>query len=177
MDAEKIIAGKRILIVDDEQDVLDGLVDLLEICKIDTASSFEEGKRLLEENDYDIAILDIMGVKGFDLLKIANERNVPSLMLTAHALSEENLKKSAKDGAAYYAPKDEMKNIVVFVADVIEAMEKKKSPWVRWFDRLGSFYDKKFGGTDWREKERKFWEERLKARGYPVDYSDTNAYR
>jgi DNA-binding NtrC family response regulator len=177
MDAEKIIAGKRILIVDDEQDVLDGLVDLLEICKIDTASSFEEGKRLLEENDYDIAILDIMGVKGFDLLKVANERNVPSLMLTAHALSEENLKKSAKDGAAYYAPKDEMKNIVVFVADVIEAMEKKKSPWVRWFDRLGSFYDKKFGGTDWREKERKFWEERLKARGYPVDYSDTNAYR
>ena len=176
MDAEKIIAGKRILIVDDEQDVLDGLVDLLEICKIDTASSFEEGKRLLEENDYDIAILDIMGVKGFDLLKIANERNVPSLMLTAHALSEENLKKSAKDGAAYYAPKDEMKNIVVFVADVIEAMEKKKSPWVRWFDRLGSFYDKKFGGTDWREKERKFWEERLKARGYPVDYSDTNGH-
>ena len=176
MDAEKIIAGKRILIVDDEQDVLDGLVDLLEICKIDTASSFEEGKRLLEENDYDIAILDIMGVKGFDLLKVANERNVPSLMLTAHALSEENLKKSAKDGAAYYAPKDEMKNIVVFVADVIEAMEKKKSPWVRWFDRLGSFYDKKFGGTDWREKERKFWGERLKARGYPVDYSDTNRH-
>jgi DNA-binding NtrC family response regulator len=176
MDAEKIIAGKRILIVDDEQDVLDGLVDLLEICKIDTALSFEEGKRLLEENDYDIAILDIMGVKGFDLLKIANERNVPSLMLTAHALSEENLKKSAKDGASYYAPKDEMKNIVVFVADVIEAMEKKKSPWVRWFDRLGSFYDKKFGGTDWREKERKFWEERLKARGYPVDYSDANGH-
>jgi DNA-binding NtrC family response regulator len=172
MEAEKIIAGKKILIVDDEKDVLDGLIDLLEMCKIDTALSFEEGKRLLEENDYDLAILDIMGVKGFDLLKIANEMNVPALMLTAHGLSEENLKKSAEDGAAYYAPKDEMKNITVFVADVIEAMEKKKSPWTRWFDRLGSFYDRKFGGTDWREKEKKFWEERIRARGYPIDYSN-----
>jgi DNA-binding NtrC family response regulator len=174
MDAEKIIAGKKILIVDDEKDVLDGLIDLLEICKIDTALSFEEGKRLLEENEYDLAVLDIMGVKGFDLLKIANERNVPALMLTAHGLSEENLKKSAKDGAAYYAPKDEMKNIGVFVADVIEAMEKKKSPWIRWFDRLGGFYDRKFGGTDWREKEKKFWEERIKDRGYPIDTSNPN---
>ena len=174
MDAEKIIAGKKILIVDDEKDVLDGLIDLLEICKIDTALSFEEGKRLLEKNDYDLAILDIMGVKGFDLLKIANKMNVPALMLTAHGLSEENLKKSAEDGAAYYAPKDEMKNIAVFVADVIEAMEKKKSPWTRWFDRLGSFYDRKFGGTDWREKEKKFWEERIRARGYPIDYSDSD---
>ena len=172
MDAEKIIAGKKILIVDDEKDVLDGLIDLLEVCKIDTALSFEEGKRLLEENDYDLAVLDIMGVKGFDLLKIANEMNVPALMLTAHGLSEENLKKSATDGAAYYAPKDEMKNIAVFVADVIEAIEKKKSSWIRWFDRLGSFYDRKFGGTDWREKEKKFWEERMKARGYPLSHSD-----
>ena len=174
MDAEKIIAGKKILIVDDEKDVLDGLIDLLEICKIDTALSFEEGKRLLEENDYDLAVLDIMGVKGFDLLKIAKERNVPALMLTAHGLSEENLKKSAKDGAAYYVPKDEMKNIEVFVADVIEAMEKKKSPWVRGLDRLGSFYDSKFGGTDWREKEKKFWEEKIKDRGYPFPSSDPN---
>jgi len=47
--------------VDDEKDVLDMLIELLEICKIDTAQSFEEGKRLLEENDYAVAILDIMG--------------------------------------------------------------------------------------------------------------------
>ncbi|MFH1479740.1 MAG: response regulator [Pseudomonadota bacterium] len=161
MDAKKIIEGKRVLIVDDEVDVLDSLIDLLSSCKIDTATSFEDGKRMLESNDYDVAILDIMGVKGFELLKIANSRSIPALMLTAHALSEENLKKSAETGACYYAPKDEMSKIELFVADVIEAKEKNKNPWVKWFERLGSFYDNKFNGPDWREKEKAFWKKKL----------------
>jgi hypothetical protein len=85
-------------------------------------------------------------------------------MLTAHALSEESLKKSAEDGASYYAPKDEIGKIDLFIADVLEAKEKNKSPWVKWFERLGGFYDRKFHGTNWREQERKFWEEKLKKR-------------
>ena len=163
MDPKKILMGKRVLIVDDEKDVLDTLVGLLDICKIDKASSFEEGKRFLESDDYDIAILDIMGVKGFELLKVANKRKIPALMLTAHALSEENLKKSAENGASYYAPKEEMNNIDVFVADVLEAKEKNKNAWVKVFERLGNFYDKKFGGPDWREKEKEFWEKTLQS--------------
>jgi len=103
MDVDKIIKGKRILIVDDEQDVLDSLIDLLDMCKVDKALSFEEAKALMEENYYDIAVLDIMGVKGYDLLKIANDHKIPALMLTAHALSSDNLKRSADQGAAYYA--------------------------------------------------------------------------
>jgi DNA-binding response OmpR family regulator len=163
MDPKKMIRGKRLLVVDDEKDILETLAALLDMCKIDKASTFEEGKRLLNTNEYDVAILDIMGVKGFELLKIANDRNVPALMLTAHALSEESLKKSAENGASYYAPKDEINKIDVFVADVLEAKEKKKSAWVKVFERLGGFYDKKFGGSNWREKEKEFWEKRVKA--------------
>ncbi len=162
MDPKKLLKGKKILIVDDEPDVLESLIELLDMCRIDTASSFEEGKRLLEGQRYAIAILDIMGVQGFELLKIANKQKIPALMLTAHALSEESLKKSAEDGAAYFAPKDKMHEIELFVADVLEALEKKKSPWAKWFERLGGFYDKKFHGPNWREQERKFWEEKLK---------------
>jgi DNA-binding response OmpR family regulator len=162
MDPKKMLKGKKILIVDDEPDVLDQLIDLLDMCRIDTASSFEEGKGLLDSKSYDIAILDIMGVDGFELLKIANNREIPALMLTAHALSEESLKKSAEEGASYYAPKEKMHEIEFFVADVLEAIDKKKSPWVRWFERLGGFYDKRFHGTNWREQEREFWEEKIK---------------
>jgi DNA-binding response OmpR family regulator len=162
MDPKKLLQGKKILIVDDEPDVLESLIELLDMCRIDTASSFDEGERLLQDQNYDIAILDIMGVQGFELLKIANGQEIPALMLTAHALDEESLKKSAEDGAAYFAPKEKMHEIDLFVADVLEALQKKKSPWEKWFERLGGFYDKRFHGPNWREQERKFWEEKLK---------------
>ena len=162
MDTEKTLKGKRVLIADDEQDILDLLVELLSACMVDPASSFEEAKRLLETQYYDIAVLDIMGIRGFELLEIANKRGIPALMLTAHALSEESLRKSAEEGASYYVPKDEIGKIDVFVADVIEAREKKKNPWVRWYERLGSFFDKKFSGPNWREQQKEFWEEKLK---------------
>jgi len=162
MDADNIILGKRILIVDDEPDVLDTLFDLLGNCKIDRASSYEEAKTLLEMEDYDAAILDIMGVDGYGLLEIARGKKIPAIMLTAHALSEENLLKSAEQGAAYYAPKEELINIKEIVAEVIEAVEQKKSPWEKMFVRLAGFYDKQFNGTDWREKQEEFWRKKAK---------------
>jgi len=164
MDAEKVIMGKKVLIVDDEKDILEVLTELLDLCKIDAASSFEEAKKFLDTYDYDIAILDIQGVKGFELLEMANQRGIPALMLTAHALTPENLKKSAEEGAAYYAPKDEINNIATFVADVIEAKEKNKNPWVKWFDRLGGWFDVVFTGPNWREREKEFWEAHMRER-------------
>lgn len=166
MNIDKIIFGKQILIVDDEEDVLDTLYDLLGNCKIDKASSYEQAKEMFENNPYDIAILDIMGVDGYGLLEIAKEKKVPAIMLTAHALSEENLIKSAEMGAAYYAPKEELINIKAIVADVIDAIESKKSTWARMFDRLAGFYDRQFNGPDWREKQKAFWEKKRKEIGY-----------
>jgi len=164
MNSKNILKGKRILIVDDEPDVLESLIELLEMCKIDTASSFEDGKRLIEDQAYNIVILDIMGVRGFDLLKIANEQKIPALMLTAHALSEESLKESAQGGAAYFAPKDKMAEIEIFVADVLTALKMKKSTWEKWLDRLGGFYDSRFHGTNWREQEKRFWNKKMKTK-------------
>jgi hypothetical protein len=80
-------------------------------------------------------------------------------MLTAHALSEESLTKSAKSGAAYFVPKDKMADIDVYVADVFTALEKKQSPWERWYRRLGGSFDKRFHGTHWRKEEEEFWKD------------------
>lgn len=158
MDPQKIIMGRTVLIVDDEKDVLEVLTELLDLCKIDAASSFEEAKEFLDRYDYDLVVLDIMGVKGFELLEIAKQKGIPALMLTAHALTEESLKKSAEEGAAYFVPKNEMEQIATFVADVIEAREKKKNPWTRWFERLGGTFDRIFTGPNWREREKEFWD-------------------
>ncbi|MEA2038923.1 MAG: response regulator [Thermodesulfobacteriota bacterium] len=161
MDPEKFLRGKAVLIVDDEKDILEFLVDLLDMCKIDTATSFEQAKELLETHYYDAAVLDIMGVRGYDLLEIANDKKVPALMLTAHALSKENLKRSFKDGASYYVPKDEIGKVDEYLADMIDALEKKKNVWSRWYDKLSGFCDTRFG-ENWRDEDPQFWDSLLK---------------
>ena len=168
METKALLRGKKVLIVDDEPDILDILTELLSTCMIDRASTFEVAKQLLESEHYDIVVLDIMGVKGFELLQIAKQKDVPALMLTAHALNKESLKKSAEEGASYYVPKEEISKIAVFVADVIEARKKGKNPWVKWFERLGTFFDerKNFSGPNWREQHKKFWDDKLRKLPY-----------
>ena len=141
----RILDGKKILIVDDEPDVLETLEELLPMCDVVTSSSFDEAKRALESTSFDLAILDIMGVNGFELLKIAKKRDVLAIMLTAHALSPETTSQAYKEGAASYIPKEKMTDIVLYLNDVLEAVEKGKNSWWRWFERFGSFYEKKFG--------------------------------
>ena len=157
MTAKDLLDGKRVLVVDDEPDVLETLADLLPMCKVVKASNFEEASNYLETEYFDLAVLDIMGVEGYKLLEIANQRNVTAVMLTAHALSPENVVKSYKEGAASYLPKEEMVNIASFLNDVLEAQQQGKSTWSRWYDRMGGFFEKKFGAK-WQEDEKDFWE-------------------
>ena len=136
MKPEEVIAGKYVLVVDDEQDVLDTLIEILDMCRLDTASSFSEAEKLLRENPYDITVLDIMGVNGYELLKIAKSQNIPALMLTAHASSSDSLNRLAEGGAAYYAPKDKMHELDTFLADVFQAIDEGKSSWEKSLERL-----------------------------------------
>jgi len=156
MTEKSLLDGKKILIVDDEPDVLDTLEDLLPMCDLVRASTFDEAKNLLESQYFDMAILDIMGVEGYKLLEIGNKKNVIAVMLTAHALSVDDTVKSYKEGAASYIPKEEMANITTFLNDILEAKEKGKSFWWRWVERLGSYYDEKFG-RDWQDNDEDFW--------------------
>ncbi len=155
---EEILAGKRILIVDDEPDVLDTLKELLDMCHIDTAEDFETAKDFFDNNTYDVAILDIMGVRGFELLQIANGKGIPALMLTAHAISPDNLVKSIKEGAQSYVPKEKISQIKTFLGEILKAQRDGIKKHGNWFRRLKPFFDERFG-RDWREKDREFWED------------------
>lgn len=155
---EEDLAGKNILIVDDEADILETLQELLDMCIIDTAPNFDTAEKFLKKNPYDVAILDIMGVRGYDLLALCNQRNIPALMLTAHALSPDNLVKSIKGGARSYVPKDRITDIAVFIRDILDAQQKGVEKSGTWFARLKPFFDKKFG-VGWRKKDKDFWKE------------------
>jgi CheY-like chemotaxis protein len=156
MDPKDILKGKRVLVVDDEEDILEFLVELLDMCKLDTATSFEEAKALLENTFYDIAVLDIMGVRGYELLETTTRKGIPTLMLTAHAISKDNLKRSFEKGASYYVPKDEINKTDVFLADILEAREKNKNVFVKWYERLSGFCDRRFG-PNWKDEDPEFW--------------------
>jgi DNA-binding NtrC family response regulator len=158
MATDDILKGKKILIVDDEPDILEILKLFLEQCDIETASAFEEAKELLENNTYDVAILDIMGVRGFELLAIANATKTPALMLTAHGLNPDNLVKAIQDGAKSYIPKEKMNEIDVYLKEILFAKEEGVEKPGNWFARLGSFFDERFG-SDWKKQDEKFWAE------------------
>ncbi len=154
------LKDKKVLIVDDEPDVLDSLEELLDMCRISRAQSFEEADRLLNTEKFDIAILDIMGVDGYQLLETANRKKIITVMLTAHALSPDNIKKSYLGGACSYIPKEEMINIEAFLLDVLKAKQAGKNPWTSWYSRLSAFCEEKFG-KDWDKDEKEFWEKMI----------------
>ena len=152
------LKGKKILIVDDEPDVLAVLEDLLEMCDLSKASTFDKAKELLESQSFDIAVLDIMGVDGYGLLEIATRKNIPALMLTAHAFTPDNLVRSIRDGAASYIPKEKIAEIGSYVIDVLKAKEEGKNSWDQWQDRFPtSFFEKRWGAA-WKSASDDFQE-------------------
>jgi DNA-binding NtrC family response regulator len=152
-----LLEGKKLLLVDDELDVLDTLEDLLPMCEVKKAGNYNAARDLLANQKFDIAILDIMGVEGYTLLELAGKQNVTAVMLTARALSPENVVRSYKGGAASYLPKEKMVDIASFLNDILKSKEQGENPWKRWYRRLSSYFEDKFG-ADWKDDQKEFWE-------------------
>ena len=143
MSSESLLKDKVILVVDDEPDVLEAIADELDMCIIHKAQDYNTALESITMYTYDVVILDIMGVNGFELLKKSVERGFPTLMLTAHALTPEALKTSIKLGSVSFLPK--------------EKMAEGKPIWVKLFNRFGDYFNRRFG-PDWKEKDKFFKE-------------------
>jgi DNA-binding NarL/FixJ family response regulator len=115
--------------------------------KLDKATSYQEAADMLRSRNYDLMILDIMGVRGFDLLDLAVSRGLPVVMLTAHALNPEALKRSFEMKARAYLPKEKLGEIVPFLEDIIEETDIP-SGWARTMKRLDDFFENRWG-EDW----------------------------
>jgi DNA-binding NtrC family response regulator len=152
-----MLKGKTILAVDDEPDVLETIVEILDKCRIETAGSFDKAQQLLTAGRYDMVILDIMGVKGLDLLDTAVEKGFPCVMLTAPALSPEYLLKAMQRGATSYHPKEDLANLDSLLSDLFDIMEKGGSPWHHTLKRLEPLLDERFP-SGWREDYRVLWD-------------------
>jgi len=155
-----ILSGKKILAVDDEPDVLtvleEEIMGACPDCKFEKATTYEKAAELIKSNSYDVVILDIMGVRGFDLLDLSVSRNLRVAMLTAHALTADALKRSFEMKARAYLPKEKLGEIVPFLEDVLQY--DYLPGWKRLLEKLKGFFDTKFE-SDWEKKSGLNWQE------------------
>ncbi len=150
------LEGIRILAVDDEEDVLDTIEEGLEFSHVDKASDFDMAKEKIEREKYDLAILDIMGVDGLNLLRETVSKGIPTVMLTAHAMNADTLMTSIQRGAISFLPKEKLADLEQLLSDILEAHHAGKPTWKILFEELGEHFDKNFG-PNWQAKHSDFW--------------------
>lgn len=141
----EILNGKRILVVDDEPDILDIVSEVLNTSKVVCAGNFDEARELITKESFDLVILDIMGVNGFALLEACRAKKLPAAMLTAHAINVESLNVAVKLGAVSFLPKEELGRLPEIVAEILGDLAKGQTHWVRLFKRLGPFFKERLG--------------------------------
>ena len=155
---ESYLKGKSILAVDDEEDILETIEDILEDAHVDLARDYETASQKIRVNQYDLTILDIMGVNGIKLLEEAVARGIPTVMLTAHAVNPETLMTSIRKGAIAYLPKEKLAELDELLNSLLGAHERGDPPWKVLFEMLGDYFNERFG-PDWKQKDRAFWSE------------------
>ena len=144
----EILKGKTILVVDDEKDILETVSEILDMCNVVSKTSYQDALDYLQANGADLVLLDIMGVNGFELLEHAVSKEIPAVMMTAHALSVETLKKSIDMGARAYLPKEKLAELTPFLEDVLTMGHRET--WSQVFKRLQEFFNDTFG-ADWKK--------------------------
>ena len=145
MDKDTPLAGKKILVVDDEPDLLGTVAEVLEPAQVVTAENFEEALRHIENETFDLVILDIMGVRGFDLLEACRLRSQPAAMLTAKAINVESLDQSVKLGAVSFIPEGDPAACPKSWSRFWTVWRRDRPHWARLFPASGNIFQGKTG--------------------------------
>ncbi len=144
-----LLRGTTVLVVDDEPDVLDTVEEQLDMCVVHKAASYERALKYLREYRYDLVVLDIMGVNGFELLKKTVARGIPTVMFTAHALTTESLSESARLGATFFLAKEKMNELNDILIEVIKA--GGKPVWKKFLHGMAPYFRRTLGWTSSEE--------------------------
>lgn len=137
----------RVLIVDDEPHILDDLGTALrqQNCKVETASSVEQARKLVSTETFDWAVIDLNldvtsgGYGGIELYKLARQLRLKSVILSAYPFEQvdEQLKKSStqreaedilREIACNYIYKGEQLNYIEAILAKL-GVDDKLFPW------------------------------------------------
>ena len=107
------IAPVRVLIIDDEANVIQSLSDILESYGMEALGALygEEGIRLASDEEPDVVLLDcrMPGISGYDVCSKLKEEektvHIPIIFLTGKDINEENIVRGLELGAYDYITK------------------------------------------------------------------------
>ena len=139
------LEGKRILVVDNEPDILDAVQEALACSQVVTAGSFDRAQGLIAEKSFDLAILDIMGVSGFFLLEVCRKNKLPVAMLTTRAIDAQSLSNAMMLGAVSFIPKEALCQLPEIVAEILEDLEHGRYPLGETLSAFRPFFRGKVG--------------------------------
>jgi CheY-like chemotaxis protein len=142
------LRDKKVLVVDDEPDILDTVAEALDSSDVRKAADFETADKYLATEKFDIVVLDIMGVNGFELLKTSVAKGFPTVMFTAHALSPDALAKANQLGASGFVPKEKIIKLKDYL--YVALMKGDEAAWREIADQLEPLFNKRFG-IDWKK--------------------------
>ncbi|MFH1998478.1 MAG: response regulator [Planctomycetota bacterium] len=118
----------KVLLVDDEPELVSAISERLSLRGIeaDWASSIDQVHRLIENNVYDLAVLDVKmpKVSGFELMQQLRDRfpKMKFIFLTGHASENDFRTCIAEPGVTHYLIKP--LDIEVLTAKMNEVMDK-----------------------------------------------------
>ena len=121
--------GKRLLIVDDEVDIVDLLRDVLtnEGYVVDAAPSAEDALRLIHENIYDAAILDfnLPDMDGVMLHRQIRQKDPDlanrSIFMSGLVQSDTNLGYYAAQGAGFLSKPFDIEDVLAAVRSLVDS--------------------------------------------------------
>jgi len=136
----EILLDRHILVVGYPEDVLRVISKELSVARanvtLHAAATFEEAYLYLRYRyTYDLVFLDIESVlRAFDLLQIVHNVGIPTVMLTARAFTQEDLRKSLEMGATTYLPSDTVDSLIPVLEDVLELNHQKEAMGEFWME-------------------------------------------
>jgi two-component system OmpR family response regulator len=128
---------KKILIIEDDLSIAELQKDYLEVAGFETfiCTDGSEGLRVIQENDYDLLIIDIMlpGMDGLEILRnIKDEKEIPVLLVSAKKEEIDKIKGFSLGADDYitkpFSPGELIARVKAHLANYERLKQKYSSP-------------------------------------------------
>ncbi|MBT8342585.1 MAG: universal stress protein [Desulfatitalea sp.] len=78
-----MLDGLSILLVDDDPDVMESVENVLDMCIVYKASDANTAFKFLQRRSFDIVLLDVAGVNGWEILKLSVDKGFLTVIFTS----------------------------------------------------------------------------------------------